>query len=195
LKEPEHVKGETVASAIRVSEPIYGELALKALKESGGLAVSVSDDDMVAAGKDIAKYEGIFAEPASSAPVACLKQDAVRNLITQGDTVVCLVTSSGLKTDDILSSLTKHKKAPRLGSRLATKERILKIISQQPTHGYAIWKSLGSEMTLGAVYQHLTDLENRGLISSSSEGKRKLLEVTEKGRRVVQALDELQVLL
>lgn len=195
LEEPEHVKGETVASAIRVSEPIYGELALKALKESGGLAVSVSDDDMVAAGKDIAKYEGIFAEPASSAPVACLKQDAVRNLITQGDTVVCLVTSSGLKTDDILSSLTKHKKAPRLGSRLATKERILKIISQQPTHGYAIWKSLGSEMTLGAVYQHLTDLENRGLISSSMEGKRKLLEVTEKGRRVVQALDELQVLL
>jgi threonine synthase len=195
LDEPEHVKGETVASAIRVSDPIYGELALRALKESGGLAVSVSDDDMVAAGKDMAKYEGIFAEPASSAPVACLKQDAVKSLIKQGDTVVCLVTSSGLKTDDILSNLTKHRKAPRLGSRLATKERILKIISQQPTHGYAIWKSLGSEMTLGAVYQHLADLENRGLISSSSEGKRKLLEVTERGRKVVQALDELQVLL
>ena len=195
LIEPEHVKGETVASAIRVLEPIYGELALKAIKESGGLAVSVSDEDMVAAGKDIAKYEGIFAEPASSAPVACLKLEAIRGVIPRGDTVVCLVTSSGLKTDDILSNLTKHKKAPRLGSRLATKERILKIISQQPTHGYAIWKSLGSEMTLGAVYQHLTDLENRGLISSSSEGKRKLLDVTEKGRRVVQALDELQVLL
>jgi len=75
LDEPEHGGGDTVASAIRVSEPIYGELALKALRESGGSAVSVSDDDMIAAGKDIAKYEGIFAEPASSAPVACLKLD------------------------------------------------------------------------------------------------------------------------
>ena len=195
LDEPEHGRGDTVASAIRVSEPIYGELALKALRESGGSAVSVSDDDMIAAGKDIAKYEGIFAEPASSAPVACLKLDEVRCLISRNETVVCLVTSSGLKTDDILSSLTKHKKAPRLGSRLATKERVLRIISQQPTYGYAIWKSLGSDMTLGAVYQHLTGLEGRGLVSSSSEGKRKLLEITERGRRVLEALDELQVLL
>ena len=195
LSEPEHGRGDTVASAIRVSEPIYGELALRALRESRGLAVTVSDEDMVSAGKDIAKYEGIFAEPASSAPVACLKLDHVRNAISAGDSVVCLVTSSGLKTDDILSSLTKHRKAPRLGSRLATKERILRIISQQPTHGYAIWKELSGEMTLGAVYQHLTDLEVRGLVTSTSEGKRKLLGVTERGRRVLKALDELQVLL
>ena len=195
LIEPEHVKGDTVASAIRVSEPIYGELALRALRESRGLAVTVSDEDMASAGKDIAKYEGIFAEPASSAPVACLKLSHVRDMIGSGDSVVCLVTSSGLKTDDILSSLTKHRKAPRLGSRLATKERILRIINQQPTHGYAIWKELGGEMTLGAVYQHLTDLEDRGLVTSTAEGKRKLLGVTERGRRVLEALDELQVLL
>ncbi len=187
--------GETEASAIRVAEPIYGALALKALKESGGYAVSVSDDEMVSAGKEIAKFEGIFAEPASAAPVASLKIDDVRNRIEDGDNVVCLVTSSGLKADDILSSLTKHRKAPRLGSRLATKERILRLIAQQPTYGYAIWKSMGSEMTLGAVYQHLTDLESRGLISSRTSGKRKVLEVTERGRRVIEALNELQVLL
>jgi len=187
--------GETEASAIRVAKPIYGALALKALKESGGYAVSVSDDEMVSAGKEMAKLEGIFAEPASAAPVASLKLDNVRNRIENGDNVVCLVTSSGLKADDILSSLTKHRKAPRLGSRLATKERILRSIAQQPTYGYAIWKSMGSEMTLGAVYQHLNDLEGRGLISSKASGKRKVLEVTERGRRVLEALDDLQVLL
>ncbi|MBN2335366.1 threonine synthase [Candidatus Bathyarchaeota archaeon] len=187
--------GGTEASAIRVAEPIYGALALQALKESDGYAISVSDEEMVDAGKEIARYEGIFAEPASAAPVASLKTDKVRSLIGRGENVVCLVTSSGLKTDDILSSLSKHRKAPRMGSRLATKERILLLIAQQPTYGYAIWKSLGSEMTLGAVYQHLTDLEGRGLISSKSSGKRKVLEVTERGRRVIEALNELQVLL
>ncbi|MCW4049223.1 MAG: threonine synthase [Candidatus Bathyarchaeota archaeon] len=188
-------KGDTEASAIRVSEPIYGELALQALKDSNGLAVSISDEDMIQAGKEIARYEGIFAEPASAAPVACIKTNEVKEVIGKDDNVVCLVTSSGLKTDDILSSLTKHKKAPRLGSRLATKERILRIISEEPTHGYAIWKNLGSEMTRGAVYQHLNDLENRGLISSTTSGKRKLLEITERGRRVIEALEDLQVLL
>ncbi len=189
------VKGETEASAIRVSDPIYGKLALKALRESKGLAVSVSDEEMMEAGKELARYEGIFAETASAAPIACLKLDQVKSIIDKKDNVVCLITSSGLKTDDILSTLTKHKKTPRLGSRLATKERILQIISSSSTYGYAIWKNLGSDITLGAVYQHLTNLENRGLISSRTDGKRKLLEITERGKRVVQALDELQVLL
>jgi threonine synthase len=196
LEKPEQCRGDTIASAIKVADPIYGKLALNAIRDSDGLAVSVSDENMIAAGKDMAKYEGIFAELASCAPIACLNLDEVRSQIGHSEKVVCLVTSSGLKTDDILSSLlTKHKKAPRIGSRLATKERILTIIAHKPTYGYAIWKSLGSEMTLGAVYQHLTDLESRGLISSSSEGKRKFLEITERGRRVLMALDELQVLL
>ncbi len=82
-----------------------------------------------------------------------------------------------------------------MGSRLATKERILRAIGRRKTYGYALWKSLGKEMTLGAIYQHLSDLEERGLIVSSSEGKRRYLEITERGRRVLSALDELQVLL
>jgi DNA-binding PadR family transcriptional regulator len=50
-------------------------------------------------------------------------------------------------------------------------------------------------MTLGAVYQHLNDLEKRGLIKPQVKGKRKLFEITERGKRVLVALDELQVLM
>jgi DNA-binding PadR family transcriptional regulator len=50
-------------------------------------------------------------------------------------------------------------------------------------------------MTLGAVYQHLTDLEKRGLVSSKVEGKRKILEITSRGKRVLNSLDDLQILL
>ena len=188
-------EGDTAASAIRVKDPLYGKLALDALHGSNGFAVSISDEEMVQAGKEIARNEGIFAEPASSAPVACLKLKEVQKRIPSDARIVCLVTSSGLKTDDILRNLTKRRKSPRLGSRLATKERILRVIDQSPTYGYAIWKSIGSSMTIGAVYQHLTDLESKGLIKSTPEGKRKRLEITERGKRALQALDDLQVLL
>ncbi|MCB2172221.1 threonine synthase [archaeon] len=194
--EPVKIKqGETEASAIRVAEPIYGKLALEALKESGGFAVSVSDEAMLDAGKEIARNEGIFAEPASSAPVASLQTEYIKDRIDHDAKIVCLVTSSGLKTDDILRNVTKRKKSPRLGSRLATKERILRIINQGPTYGYAIWKTLGADMTIGAVYQHLTDLEKKGLIKSNQKGKRKELEISERGKRALEALDDLQVLL
>jgi threonine synthase len=188
-------KGETEASAIRVAEPLYGKLALESLKESGGFAVSVSDNEMIEAGMSIARSEGIFAEPASSAPVASLHKEILHKNIDQDANIVCLVTSSGLKTDDILRNITKRKKSLRLGSRLATKERILRIINQGSTYGYAIWKTFGADMTIGAVYQHLTDLEKKGLIKSTHKGKRKELEITERGKRALEALDDLQSLL
>jgi len=185
----------TEATAIRVGNPIYGELALQALQESGGFAVAVTDTEMLEAGKEIARNEGVFAEPASSAPVASLRSEEVRKRISPDADIVCIITSSGLKTDDILRNITKRKKSPRLGSRLATKERILRLVADGPTHGYAIWKNLGADMTIGAVYQHLKDLESRGLIKSIQKGKRKELMISERGRRVLAALDELQILL
>jgi threonine synthase len=196
IEEPLKIKkGETEASAIRVSEPIFGKLALQSLKESGGFAISVSDFEMLESGKELARNEGIFAEPASSASVASLHKEIVQEKINQLSKIVCLITSSGLKTDDILRNITKRKKSPRLGRRLATKERILRIINQRTTYGYAIWKSLGAEMTIGAVYQHLTDLEKKGLIKSNMKGKRKELKITERGKRALHALNDLQVLL
>jgi DNA-binding PadR family transcriptional regulator len=50
-------------------------------------------------------------------------------------------------------------------------------------------------MTIGAVYQHIADLEKRGLISSHLKGKRRYFEITERGLRVLNALNDLQALL
>ncbi|MGD0804109.1 MAG: threonine synthase [Candidatus Bathyarchaeia archaeon] len=187
--------GETEATAIRVSRPIFGELALKALRESKGFAVTVSDEDMLAAGREIARLEGIFAEPASAATVASLSNLVNAGKIDRSDRVICLITSSGLKTDDILQSLTKRKRSQGLGSMLTTKEKILRHISSGETYGYEIWKTVGKGMTIGAVYQHIADLDERGLISSSLRGKRRYYEITDRGRRTLSALDDLQVLL
>jgi len=116
--------------------------------------------------------------------------------IDHSDTIVSLITSSGLKTNDILKSLSRRRrKSPGFGLRLATKERLLTEISKGRTYGYALWKGMEGELTLGAVYQHLSGLELRGLITSQAEGKRRYLTITDKGRRVLAAMDELQVLL
>ncbi len=187
-------RGETEASAIRVSKPIFGELALRAIRESNGLAASVSDEDMLTAGREIAKLEGIFAESASAATVASLNHLIKSGVIDRADRVTCLITSSGLKTDDILQSLTKRRRSPGLGSMLTTKEKILRHISGGTTYGYEVWKAIGKGMTIGAVYQHIADLEERGLISYSVRGKRRYYEITERGKRILSAMDELQVL-
>jgi len=186
---------DTEASAIRVAEPIYGEIALRAVREPGGLAVMVTDEGMLEAGREIARLEGIFPEAASAATVACLGKLLEERKIDPGDRVACIITSSGLKSDDILQSLTKRRKSQGLGSMLTTKEKILRHISGGETYGYEAWKTVGKGMTMGAVYQHIADLESRGLVSSTVRGKRKYYEVTETGRRVLAALDELQVLL
>jgi len=187
--------GDTVASAIKNSKPMHGAAALKALRESGGFSVTISDDSMLEYGREIARSEGIFAEPASAASVACLPALVQAGEIGRSDTIVSLITSSGLKTNDILKSLSRRRKSPGLGSKLATKERLLAEISKGQTYGYALWKGMEGEMTLGAVYQHLSDLENRGLIASRVQGKRRYLTITEKGSRVLKAMEELQVLL
>jgi len=190
-----YTKSATNAVAIKVSSPIYGRIALKDIRDSNGLAVSISDEEMLKSEKDVAKREGIFAEPASAATIACLKPLIDQGIIEKNDIVVSLITSSGLKTDDILKSIHKHKKLTGIGFNLATKEKLLKRIQKSQTYGYDLWKSVGQEMTVGAIYQHLTDLENRGLILSFLEGKRRYLRLTEKGERVLQALEELRNLL
>ena len=188
-------KASTVATAIRNPEPRYGSLALQALRESGGISISVTDEEMIRYGKEIARTEGIFAEPASAATVACLKPLVEDGTINRSERVVSLVTSSGLKTNDIIQSLRHRKKTTGIGSKLATKEALLQHISHGKTYGYALWKKLDRRMTLGAVYQHLSDLEERELIRSESEGKRRYLLITDKGKRALSAMDELRELL
>ena len=186
---------DTIALAIKFQKPKFGTHALKAIKESNGLAVVVSDEEMLEYGKEIARSEGIFPEPASAATVACLPFLLNQGVISESESVVSLITSSGLKTDDILKSLNRRHRSLGLNAKIATKERLLKEISKKDAYGYALWDTLGRSMTLGAVYQHISDLEEGGLVTSYQAGRRRYLSITEKGLRVLSAMDELRTLL
>jgi len=91
------VNAHTVADSISVDRPRDGLAAVKAVIESGGEAVTVSDDEILMAIRDIAGTSGIFAEPAAAAPWAAAKRMVREELIRSDEYIVCLVTGNGLK--------------------------------------------------------------------------------------------------
>ncbi|MEM1726390.1 MAG: threonine synthase [Candidatus Bathyarchaeia archaeon] len=185
----------THALAILVRNPSHGRAALKAIKESGGLATSVSDEEIIQAEQEIARFEGLFSEPASAATIAALNKLIKQSIVDSHSSVVCLITGSGLKATDILQALTKKRKATLIGLEFSTKEKILRILSEGDTYGYDLWKKLGRTMTRGAIYQHLNELSNKGLISSYEVKGKKFFKITSRGRRVLAAIDELKILI
>ncbi|HJJ26806.1 MAG TPA: threonine synthase [Methanocorpusculum sp.] len=88
---------ETVASAIRIGAPVNAEKALRAIRETGGTAESVTDAEILAMQRDLARLEGIGVEPASAASVAGIKKMAEAGLLDKDEKIVCVVTGHLLK--------------------------------------------------------------------------------------------------
>ena len=83
----------TLASAIRISDPAHAEEAGEAVRESGGGVVSLSDEMILQAWRDLAREEGVLCEPSSAAGLAALVHGGVES----GACVVCVLTGHGLK--------------------------------------------------------------------------------------------------
>ena len=85
---------DTIATAIRIGNPVNREKAKIVKKESKGDFQSVTDNEIINAYKILAK-EGIFCEPASAASVAGLIKN--KNRIKKDSLIVCVLTGNGLK--------------------------------------------------------------------------------------------------
>jgi threonine synthase len=88
---------ETKATAIRVGNPASWKLAEAAVHESAGRFAAVSDDQILAAQRDLASHDGVFVEPASAAGIAGLLQDVAAGESHAGLTIAVTVTGHGLK--------------------------------------------------------------------------------------------------
>ena len=98
---------ETIASAIRIGNPASWDLAMAAAQESGGRFRKVTDDQILAAQRELAARDGVFVEPASAAGVAGLLVEHDEGADLHGKTVVVTVTGHGLKDiDTALSTFT-----------------------------------------------------------------------------------------
>jgi threonine synthase len=87
---------QTIATAIRIGNPASWDMAVAAAKESEGDILAVTDREILAAYRKVAR-EGLFAEPASAASVAGLLQRSEAGDLPKGATVVCVLTGHGLK--------------------------------------------------------------------------------------------------
>jgi len=95
---------ETVATAIRIGNPVSGRKALKAIYDTGGYSVSVTDDEILSAQKLLGRREGIGVEPASAASIAGARKLRETGVTDKNERVVCICTGNALKDPDTMIS-------------------------------------------------------------------------------------------
>lgn len=105
------VKATTIADSISVDFPRDGDFALRAVIESDGFMVEVSDKEILSAIKKVARGAGVFGEPAGVTSYAGIEKAVKEKLVSKNDVCVVIITGNGLKDID---SAMKTVKAPFL---------------------------------------------------------------------------------
>jgi len=102
----------TLAAGLRVPKPYGDYLILDILKKSGGVAIAVSDDEIMDALRHWARVEGIFAAPEGAASLAAYRRLRDKGFFAPEDTVILFNTGSGLKYLDVIESQKQASRAP-----------------------------------------------------------------------------------
>ncbi|HET8674966.1 MAG TPA: threonine synthase [Blastocatellia bacterium] len=93
-------EAHTIADSINVGRPRDATKAIRAIRDSGGRGVKVSDDDLIASISKLARTTGVFVEPAAAAPLAGFTKMCARGEIDSGECVLLMLTGNGLKDID-----------------------------------------------------------------------------------------------
>jgi len=105
------VTSTTRISGLAVPFDIDASLALQELRRVGGFALTVSDDEVWRAQREMLVKEGIYCEPAGAAALAGLHRACARGLIRNGEPAVCLVTGHGFKDPDSIQAAGRQHPA------------------------------------------------------------------------------------
>ena len=100
---------ETIATAIRIGNPVSWKKAINAVYESNGYMESVSDEEILKAQKLLSRKEGIFVEPASASSIAGLIKLIDKGIIDKGEEIVCITTGNGLKDPNTVVDSCKNE--------------------------------------------------------------------------------------
>jgi len=118
------VKPNTIAKSLAIGNPADGVYAAGAVKESGGWAEDVSDDEIVDAIKLLASTEGIFTETAGGVTLGAAKKLIEQGRIPRNESIVVCITGNGLKTQEAVKD--KIGKPIRIKSTLDSFEQAIK---------------------------------------------------------------------
>lgn len=120
------VKPNTIAKSLAIGNPADGFYAAQVVKETGGYAEDVSDEEIINAIKLLARTEGIFSETAGGVTLASTIKLVETGRIKKEESTVICITGNGLKTQEALSG---HTSSPHyIKPNLASFEEVLKKI-------------------------------------------------------------------
>jgi len=114
---------ETIADSIAAGLPRDRVKAMRAVQETGGAYITVSDEEILTAMKELARGAGVFAEPAGSAPYAGLVKARAQGLVGENERVVVIATGNGLK--DVASAMKATGEPHFIEPTLADLKRLL----------------------------------------------------------------------
>ena len=115
---------DSVATGLMDPYPWDGDLALQAIRESHGLAVAVSNEEILHAQRQLAKYAGIFAEPSGVTSLAGTINLLAAGRIDKSDHIVVEITGSGLKDSE--AAMKSMPSIPLIKASLQELERAIK---------------------------------------------------------------------
>ncbi len=118
------VSATTIADSISVDLPRDGVRAVRAVRESDGAYITVSDEEILQAIPILGKLAGVFAEPAGSTAYAGLAKAMRQGLVLPDETIVVIVTGNGLK--DVRSAIKVAGKPVSIAPTLDEVKRVIK---------------------------------------------------------------------
>lgn len=98
---------KTIVSSIAIGNPADGYYALMVARQSGGGAVSVSDEEAIEGLELLARTEGIFAEAAGGVVIASVKKLSAKGIIRRDQLVVAIITGAGPRTQEIITHVVR----------------------------------------------------------------------------------------
>jgi threonine synthase len=111
----------TFASGLRVPKPYGDSIMLEILRESGGVALAISDEDILASVRDWGKNEGIFLSPEGAAATAAYDHLLRIGSLKPEDRVVLFNTGAGLKYTDVTAEATGIRRPVLVVDRVSMK--------------------------------------------------------------------------
>lgn len=99
---------QTIAKSLAIGNPADGYYALKTIRESGGWAGDVTDEEIIEGMKLLAKTEGIFTETAGGVTVGVTKKLIEQGIIPRDESILISVTGNGLKTQEAIQDRVGH---------------------------------------------------------------------------------------
>jgi threonine synthase len=118
------VTAETIASAIRIGDPVSYEKAVTAIRETRGIVAEVSDEELMAAKREIDRM-GIGCEPASATTLAGVKKLRAAGVMREGERIVCVLTGNVLKDPDAIMRNVAEEQIVEIDPTIEAVERII----------------------------------------------------------------------